>query len=139
MVVLLDGNLFISALISLHGPPGRIYDAWLQDRFEVVTRQQQIDEIQNACCNPKFRGLFQPHQVGLMLNHLYGSTVWPEPILRKHQASDPTDSFLLDLMEAAQPDYAVTGDKRSGLLQLETLGRTKILKASAFCAEVLHI
>ena len=74
-----------------------------------------------------------------MLNHLYGSTVWPEPILRKHQASDPTDSFLLDLMEAAQPDYAVTGDKRSGLLQLETLGRTKILKASAFCAEVLHI
>ena len=52
MVVLLDGNLFISALISLHGPPGRIYDAWLQDRFEVVTRQQQIDEIQNACCKP---------------------------------------------------------------------------------------
>jgi hypothetical protein len=46
---------------------------------------------------------------------------------------------LLDLMEAAQPDYAVTGDKRSGLLQLDKLGRTKILKASSFCAEVLRL
>lgn len=74
-----------------------------------------------------------------MLNHLYGATVWPDPIPRKHQATDPTDNFLLDLIEAAQPDYAVTGDKRAGLLQLNTMGRTKILRVSVFCADVLHV
>ncbi len=73
-----------------------------------------------------------------MLNHLYGATLWPEPVPRQHQAEDPTDSFLLDLMEAAQPDYAITGDKRSGLLKLEKLGRTKILTAGDFCASVLR-
>lgn len=139
MLVLMDSDLLISALISPHGLPGRIYDAWLQDRFDVVTCQEQIDEIRNACRNPKFRGLFQPNQIGIMLNNLYNATVWPEPIPCKHQAADPTDSFLLDLIEAAQPDYAVTGDKRSGLLQLGSLVRTKIVNAGAFCTDVLHI
>jgi len=74
-----------------------------------------------------------------MLNNLYGATVWPDPLPRKHQAADPADSFLLDLMDAAQPDYAVTGDKRSGLLQLGKLGRTKILSAHDFCNQVLHL
>ncbi len=74
-----------------------------------------------------------------MLNHLYAATVWPDPVPRKHQAADPADSYLLDLIEAAQPDYAVTGDKRSGLLQLNRLGRTKILRASVFCGEVLQM
>jgi hypothetical protein len=74
-----------------------------------------------------------------MLNHIYGATVWEGPLPRRHEAADPTDSFLLDLIEAAQPDYAVTGDKRSGLLELDKLGRIKILKASAFCTEVLHL
>ncbi len=73
-----------------------------------------------------------------MLNHLYGETVWPGPLPRKHQATDPADSYLLDLMDAAQPDYAVTGDKRSGLLEIGKLGRTKILSATVFCSFVLH-
>jgi hypothetical protein len=42
-------------------------------------------------------------------------------------------------MEAAQPDYAVTGDRRSGLLEIGKLGRTKILGATAFSLHVLHL
>jgi predicted nucleic acid-binding protein len=42
-------------------------------------------------------------------------------------------------MEAAQPDYAVTGDERSGLLEIGKIGRTKILSATAFCSSVLHL
>jgi predicted nucleic acid-binding protein len=74
-----------------------------------------------------------------MLNHLYGATVWQGPLPRRYEASDPTDSYLLNLMEAAQPEYAVTGDKRSGLLRLDTLGRTKILSATVFLTQVLHL
>jgi len=139
MRVLLDSNLFISALISPHGAPGLIYEAWLDGRFQVVTCQQQIDEIREACRNAKFHNKLQPHQVGAMLNHLYGATVWPVQLPRKHEAADPADSYLLDLMDAAQPDYVVTGDKRSGLLQIGKLGRTKILSATEFCSSVLHL
>ena len=139
MLVLLDSNLFISALISPHGTPAQIYEAWLRGRFRVVTCPHQINEIREACRNPKFRDKLQPHWVGSMLNHLYGATVCRDPLLRKHQAADPTDSYLLDLIDAAQPDYAITGDKRAGLLEMDKLGRTKMMKARVFCAEVLHL
>lgn len=139
MLVLLDSNLFISALISPHGAPGQIYEAWLQKKFHVVTCQQQIDEIREASRNPKFRNRLQPYWIGSMLNHLYSSTVWRRPLPRRHVAADPTDSFLLNLIEAAQPDYAVTGDKRSGLLEMGAMGRARIMKASSFCGEVLHL
>jgi hypothetical protein len=139
MLVLLDSNILFSALISPRGFPARIVRTWQDGRFHLLTCQHQIDEIREASRNPRFRALFQRHQVGAMLNHLYGATVWPEPLPRKHEAADPTDNYLLDLIAAAQPDYAITGDKRSGLLQLDALGRTKILKASTFCTEVLHL
>jgi len=139
MLVLLDGDILFSALISPHCLPARIVHAWQRDRFHLLTCQHQIDEIRMASRNPKFRVLLQPHQVGAMLNNLYAATVWSDRIERRHEAADPTDSFLLDLIDAADPDCAVTGDKRSGLLQLGKLGRTKILTARAFCAEVLHL
>jgi hypothetical protein len=139
MLVLLDSNIYFSALISPLGSSARIIGAWKIGRFHLLTCQQQINEIGEASRNPKFRGLFQPHEIGAMLNHLYRATVWQGPLPRKHQAADPTDSYLLDLIEAAQPDYAVTGDKRSGLLELDKLDRTKILSATAFCSQVLHL
>ncbi len=140
MLVLLDSNIYLSALISPLGFPARIIiHAWMRGRFRLLTCQQQIDEIRKASRNPKFRALFQPHQVGVMLNNLYGAELRTGPLPRKHAAADPTDSYLLDLIEAAQPDYAVTGDRRSGLLQLNVLGRTKLLPASSFCHSVLHL
>jgi putative PIN family toxin of toxin-antitoxin system len=139
MLVLLDSNIYFSALISPRSLPARIIHAWRNDRFSLLTCQQQIDEIREASRNPKFRDLFQPPQIGKMLNNLYSATVWPEPLPRMHEAADPTDSYLLDLMEAAQPDYAVTGDKRSGLLEIGKLGRTKILSATVFSSRVLHL
>jgi hypothetical protein len=139
MLVLLDSNIYFSALISPLGFPARIVSAWKNGRFDLLTCQQQIGEIREASRNPKFRNMFQPHHVGEMLNHLYSATVWEGPLPRKHQAADPADSYLLDLMEAAQPDYAVTGDRRSGLLEFDKLGRTKILSATAFSLHVLHL
>jgi len=139
MLVLLDSNVFISALLSLYGAPARIVDQWRDGGFQLLTCQHQIDEIRATSRTPKFRDRLQPHLVGRMLNHLYSATVWPGPLPRKHEAADPGDSYLLDLIDAAQPDYAVTGDKRSGLLQLDRLGRTKILSAKSFLSQMLNL
>jgi putative PIN family toxin of toxin-antitoxin system len=139
MLVLLDSNIFISALLSYSGPSAAIYNAWLDDRFELVTCQQQIDEIRLACRNPRFIGRLQPHLVGKMLNSLYAATVWPGPIPHKFDAADPTDSFLLNLAAAAEAHYLVTGDKRSQILALKKVGATSILTPREFCEQVLHV
>jgi putative PIN family toxin of toxin-antitoxin system len=138
MIVLLDSNIFLSALISPKGAPRTITDEWLDGRFELLTCPEQIEEIRAASRYPKLRTIIQPNRVGKMINNLYRATVWDMPLPRKHQSADPTDDYLLNLMGAAQPDYAVTGDHRSGLLTLQSLGRTRILTAREFCDQVLR-
>ncbi len=138
MLVLLDSNIFWSALISPGGAPDTIYSAWIYGRFELLTCPEQIREIRSASRHPKLRTILQPHRIGKMINNLHRATVWDKPLPQKHQASDPTDSYLLNLIEAAQPDYAVTGDHRSGILALQSLGRTRIFTAREFCGQVLR-
>ena len=139
MLVLLDSNILLSALLKAGTPPATIVDQWLEGRFKLLTCQQQIDEIRIASRNPKFRERLQPRQVGVLMNHLYNAWVWDKPIPAKHHADDPTDSFFLNLIDAVQADYKVTGDKRSGLLQIAKLNRTRILTANSFCLHVLHL
>ena len=138
MIVLLDSNIFWSSLISTNGSPRIITDAWVEGRFELLTCMEQIDEIRTASRYPKLRSIIQPNRVGKMINNLYRATFWDQPLPRKHQSADPSDNYLLNLIDAAQPDYAVTGDHRSGMLALQKLGRTRILTAREFCDEVLR-
>ena len=51
--------------------------------------------------------------------------------------NDPNDAFLLVMAVVGEADYLVTGDRRAGLLQRGSVGRTRILTPAGFCAEVL--
>ncbi len=43
MLVLLDSNVFISALLTSGTPPAKAVDQWLAGRFRLLTCQHQID------------------------------------------------------------------------------------------------
>ena len=45
MRILLDTNIIVAGFLSPKGPPGRLVRAWLQGRFELVTSQEQLDEL----------------------------------------------------------------------------------------------
>jgi predicted nucleic acid-binding protein len=51
--------------------------------------------------------------------------------------NDADDVFLICMAMAGEADYLVTGDRRAGLLQLGSAGRTRIVSAAIFCTEVL--
>ncbi len=132
MRVVLDSNILLSALISQHGPPHQIYEAWQKKRFTMITADVQLDELRRASRYPKFRNVLQPHRVGRLLNHLQRATIvdW---LPGGYEATDPHDAWLLALAKTAHADYLVTGDKRSGLLARRRLGTARILTAAAFC------
>ena len=132
MRAVLDCNILFSALISPHGPPHRIYEAWRKRRFELVTTGVQLDELRRASRYPKFRGILQPHRVGRMLNNHQGATIL-DRLPGGYVAGDPDDAWLLALADTAHADYLVTGDKRSGLLAQRHIGTARILTAAAFC------
>lgn len=133
MLAVLDSNVLLSALISPFGAPHRIYEAWREGRFELATCKEQIEELRRASRYPKFRGILQPHLVGLMLNHLHRAQV-VEHLRGEQVADDPHDSYLLNLACAVKAQYLVTGDKRSGILKRKRVGNTAILSAMEFCA-----
>jgi putative PIN family toxin of toxin-antitoxin system len=135
MRVVLDTNVLFSALISPHGPPDAIYRAWRANRFELVTSQTQLDELRRASRYPKFQAILQPHRVGSMINNLQRAIVLDQ-LSSNTQTKDPDDAFLLAMAGEGEADYQVTGDRRAGLLQMGSLGRTRIVTPVMFCREV---
>lgn len=135
MRVVLDSNIFISALISKKGPPFLVYKAWQKRRYDLVCAIEQIDELKNASRYPKFKGVIAPHIFGQLIN-LLSATELVRVAAVETELSDPDDVFLLGIASAGEADYLVTGDKRAGLLALKTYGRTKIVSPLEFVAVI---
>jgi putative PIN family toxin of toxin-antitoxin system len=139
MRVILDTNVLLAALISRHHPPDAIYRAWRAARFDLVTGVAQLDELRRVSRYPKLKAILPAHRIGTLINNMQRAIVLsalphlPDDI----GVSDPNDAFLLATALAGEADYLVTGDRRAGLLQRGSIGRTRILTPAAFCAEVL--
>lgn len=132
MRVVLDSNVLLSALISPHSPPQLIYSAWRKGRFELITCDQQIEEIRRASRYSKFQHILQGHRVGALINNLQRTTQLDLPAQTETTARDPDDAFLLALAEAGDADALVTGDHRAGLLELGSYRRARIVTPAEF-------
>jgi hypothetical protein len=139
MRVVLDTNVLLSALISPHGAPDAIYNAWRAARFELVTSLAQLDELRRVSRYPKIKVILPAHRVGAMVNNMQRAIVLehlpnlPEGV----EVNDPNDAFLFTMALTGEADYIVTGDRRAGLLQLGSAGRARIVTPATFCAEAL--
>lgn len=137
MLVVVDSNVLLSALIAPTGPPARIYEAWREKRFQIVTCPEQIAELRSASRYPRLANAIRPFKFGVVLNQLKMSQIEAKSIPRPHTAHDPEDSFLLNLAQFTNAHYLITGDKQSRILLRRTIGDTRILSAREFCDQVL--
>ncbi len=139
MRVVLDTNVLLAALISSYNLPDIIYRAWLAGRFELLTGTAQLDELRRVSRYPKIKAILPAHRVGTMINNIQRAIVLNTlPSLPNGiYADDPNDAFLLAMSLAGEADYLVTGDRRAGLLQRGSIGRTRIITPATFCAEAL--
>lgn len=139
MRVVLDTNVLLSALISPHGAPDTIYNAWRAAQFELVTSTVQLDELRRVSRYPKLKTILPAHRIGAMVNNMQRAIVLehlpslPEGI----EVNDPNDAFLFTMALTGEADYLVTGDRRAGLLQLGSAGHARIVTPATFCAEAL--
>lgn len=137
MRVVIDTNVLFSALISPHGAPRAIYEAWDAGRFELVASVAQIEEIRRASRYAKFRHFLQPHRVGQLVNALRKTSLL-DRLPDIDGATDPFDAFLLGMVVAGKADWLVTGDHRAGLLAMGRYRRCRIVTPTAF-ARVLGV
>lgn len=130
MRVVLDSNVFLSALLSGQGLPARAVDAWREGRFELVTSREQIHELKRAAAYAKLQELIPRAAVGRLVNSLQTADVVLARLPRKGAAPDPGDDFLLAMAVAAEADYLVTGDK--ALLSVRRFASTQIVTLRRF-------
>ena len=95
MRVVLDSNVFISALISPGSPPDAIYRAWRKKRFVLVTSGEQLAELRRASRYPKLRKVIPAHDFGALLNRLHGAFVL-KSLPRIDIVIDLIDTFLVE-------------------------------------------
>jgi putative PIN family toxin of toxin-antitoxin system len=129
--VILDTNVLLSGLISPAGIPARLIDAWLDDRFTLISHALQLDELRDVSRREKIRALIRPSEAGRLMNQIAAIAEIPERLPAIQRSRDPRDDFLLGLCEAGHADWLVTGDK-ADLLALDRHGSTQIVTASAF-------
>jgi putative PIN family toxin of toxin-antitoxin system len=99
MLVVLDTNILVSALLSPFGPPARVLDMVLRGDLRAVTDDRLMAEYREVLARPKFG--FAPEDVATVLAYLEtdGERVTARPL--PHELPDPDDlPFLEVAMEA---------------------------------------
>jgi hypothetical protein len=130
MRIILDTNILVSGLISEHGAPAQLLNAWTDKAFVLITSSTQIAELHAVTHRPTVRPLITPSHTGRFINDLQRFATVLERLPPVDRSRDPNDNFLLGMAEAGAADYLVTGDKRD-VLALKRHGNTRIITAAA--------
>ncbi|MBI3694951.1 MAG: putative toxin-antitoxin system toxin component, PIN family [Acidobacteria bacterium] len=129
MRVILDTNILLSALLSPHGAPAKLLDAWERKLFTLVSCDEIIAELREVAARPFFKARLRASAAELLAAGLQDLSFYCLDLPSGPVAPDPKDSFLLALAGASQAGFLVTGDK--ALLALKHHESTRIITPAA--------
>lgn len=109
--VVVDTNVWISALLNPHGPPAQVLEALKRNAFEPVLASALLDELMEVVKRPRLRRYCLRHEEIIELqNLLRDRSRWVEPTGELHLCRDPADDLLLEVALLGQAQYLVTRD-----------------------------
>ncbi len=135
MRVVLDTNILCSALLTPRGVTDRLYRAWREGRFELLTSLEQLEEFRRVTRYPRLRPFIERAAAGAMHNELQRLAMLIPKLPVVDASRDPADNFLLAMAQAGEADVLVTGDKHD-LLSLGSFQRTRIITARQFLGQL---
>lgn len=131
MLVVIDTNIFISALLAPSSAPARVIELWKRGRFDVLSTVEQTEELNRVTRYPKLRSRLQPALAGRLVNELRSLATLVASPPEVDVSPDPYDNYLLAIASHGLADYLITGDKRD-LLSLKKYQGTKIVSVAQF-------
>ena len=131
--IVVDANLFASALIKPDSNPGNILELIKQNEVELVISPSVIKEIKRILLYPKIQKYHQKtaQQLDTFFDDLliFAWVVEGQAEIDVIQ-TDPTDNKYLACALEGEADYIVSGDRH--LLELRLYQGIQIIKAKAF-------
>jgi len=131
--LILDTNVLLSAFIKVDSKPYKVIQAWLDDRFDLLSTVEQLEEVTRVSRYPHIRRFIEPAEVGWLVNRIRDRALIIERLPKVDASPDPGDNFLLAMAEEGNADYLVTGDK-AGVLAIRKHGKTHIVTVSNMVA-----
>ena len=137
MIVVLDTNVLVPALLSPFGPPGQILDLILAGDIRLAYDDRILAEYRQVLARPRFR--FEEHAVADLLDYLVatGEPVSAQPL--SASLPDPYDlpflevaATLLSTGEAFSDTLLVTGNLRH--FPADACGNVQVLDPAAYLA-----
>ena len=129
--LVIDTNIWISALLNPASSAGRIVDLAEQGRYTLLVSEHQFSEFRRVSRYAKLRTRFLPAEAGRLVRSLRKIGIRVDPLPRVDRSPDPLDNFLLAMVEAGNADFLITGDK-TDLLALEKHGACQIVTIRQF-------
>lgn len=133
MKVVLDANVYISALLSKRGAPKQIIDLWREEAFELLISEEILDEVARVLRYPRVAELHKLSQSEQeeFLTLLRDETKLIKPKHRLSASPDETDNRYLECAVEGSAEVLVTGDKQH-LLPIKEYEGIAVISPAAF-------
>jgi putative PIN family toxin of toxin-antitoxin system len=131
--VVLDANIFISAVIKSPSNPARILELVKEKRIKIVSSNEILSEVRTALLYPKLRKIH--HRTAKEINQFLKNSVKVGDIVPGKTKiyeveDDPTDNKYLSAALEGKADFIVSGDHH--LKDLKTFHGIRILDPATF-------
>lgn len=133
MRVVLDANVYISALISSQGHPATIINRWLAGECEVLLSQPIVDEVLRVTAYERLQRKYQKIRENRLefVELIAEQGIWVEPAETVAVVTaDESDNRYLECAVAGRARYVVTGDEH--LLHVGEYQGITVLSPTAF-------
>ena len=134
MLVVLDVNVLISALVGSWGSSRRAFVAWQEEKIVLLMSEGILAELDEKLQLPRIRKWLpsqeENHRWILQLLQTQARIILVPPSECLPVTGDPEDDYVLATVRLGQAEYLVTGDK--GLLRLGEYARAKIVSPKDF-------
>lgn len=134
--LVLDTNVFVSAILNSRGKPAFILKLALRGVVELVISRAMIEEMNNVLHYPKLLKLLKKNRVSLedvegFINNI-DTIAWitKGELLLEVIKEDPTDNIILACAVEGGADFIISGD--SHLLKLAKFEEIEIVAPATF-------
>ena len=132
--VVLDTNVFVSALLSKTGLPAHMLDAWRAGQYLLITSPPIITEIKRVLETPRIRKRYFITSVDIeeliILLEKDALIVPGHTDVKNAVPDDPSDEMFLACAVEAAADFIVSGDRH--LLELSEYKDIPIITVTEF-------
>lgn len=109
--VVLDYNVFVSALLSPGGTAAQILERWADGAFDLIVSPLVLAELERVLGRPKFSASIDAiHSEALLSGLIEDGVLIEDPPAQPGLTPDPGDDYLVALARKADAHSIVSGD-----------------------------